>query len=72
MNADEEMKVRVALVEQSYNTLDRRLQSVEAKIDVIHNDIKNSNIGLIKVIVGSAGTILAGCLSVVTVILMKL
>ena len=65
-------EVRLALVEQNYQNLDNRLQKVEEKIDVIHRDIKESNVGLIKVIVGAAGTVLAGCLSVVITILMKI
>lgn len=69
---DHRTEVRLALVEQNYQNLDRRLQNVEKKIDVIHTDIKDSNAGLIKVIIGAAGTIVAGCLSVVVAILMKL
>ena len=65
-------EVRLALVEQNYQNLDARLQKVEQKIDVIHRDIKESNVSLIKVIVGAAGTVLAGCLSVVITILMKI
>lgn len=65
-------EVRLALVEQNYQNLDARLDKVERKIDVLHEDIKNSNVSLIKVIVGAAGTIVAGCLSVVVTILMKL
>lgn len=65
-------EVRLALVEQNYQNLDARLDKVERKIDVLHEDIKNSNVSLIKVIVGAAGTIVAGCLSVVITILMKL
>jgi tetrahydromethanopterin S-methyltransferase subunit G len=64
-------EVRMALLEQSYQNLDRRLDSVEAKIDVIHRDIQTSNAGLIKVIVGAAGTIVAGLLStIITMIVM--
>jgi len=64
-------EVRLALVEQNYQNLDARLDKVEKKIDELHTDIKNSNVGLIKIIVGAAGTIVAGCFSVVITILMK-
>jgi tetrahydromethanopterin S-methyltransferase subunit G len=64
-------EVRLALVEQNYQNLDARLDKVEQKIDVLHSDIKNSNVSLVKVIVGAAGTIVAGCFSVVITILMK-
>ena len=67
-----QIDVRIALVEQNYQNLDKRLQSVETKIDGLHTDITNSNAGLIKVIVGAAGTITAGLLSTIVVLLMKL
>jgi tetrahydromethanopterin S-methyltransferase subunit G len=65
-------EVRLALVEQNYQNLDARLDKVENKLDQLHTDIKESNVGLVKVIIGSAGTVLAGCLSVVITILMKM
>lgn len=65
-------EVRLALVEQNYQNLDARLDKVEIKLDQLHTDIKNSNVSLVKVIIGAAGTVLAGCLSVVVTILMKI
>ena len=65
-----ELDTRMALVEQNYENLARRLEKVEEKIDQIHIDIKNSNNSLIKVIVGAAGSIVTGLLSLIVVILM--
>lgn len=64
--------VRLALVEQNYQNLNSRLDSVERKIDVLHQDIKNSNIGLIKVIIAATATITAGLLSTIAAVVMVL
>jgi tRNA A22 N-methylase len=66
-----DMDVRISLVEQSYQNLEKRLDKVEAKIDDISLDIKNSHSSLIKVIIGTGGTLIASILSVVVVMLMN-
>ena len=65
------MDTRMALIEQKYEQLDNRLEKVEQKLDVIYDDMKNGQNSLIKVIVGAAGTITTGLLSVVIVVLMN-
>ena len=66
-----DLDTRMALVEQKYQQLDARLEKVEQKLDVIYDDMKNGQNSLIKVIVGAAGTITTGLLSVVIVVLMN-
>lgn len=66
-----DLDTRMALVEQKYQQLDARLEKVEEKLDVIYDDMKNGQHSLIKVIVGAAGTIVTGLLSVVIVVLMN-
>jgi tetrahydromethanopterin S-methyltransferase subunit G len=66
-----EHEVRVALVEQNYQQLDKRMEKVEQKMDLLHTDLLNANHSLIKVIVGSAGTIFAGVISLIVVILLN-
>ncbi len=66
-----EVEVRLSLVEQNYQQLDKRLEKVEEKIDVLHTDLMNSNHSLVKVIIGAAGTIFAGVISLIVVILMN-
>lgn len=68
---DSETEVRLSLVEQNYQQLDKRLEKVEGKIDDLHKDIINGNSGLIKVIVGAASSIVASLLSVIIVMLMN-
>jgi hypothetical protein len=50
--------------------LDTRLTSLEKKVDDIHEDIVAGQKSLTKVIVGTAGTVIAGVLSVVVAVLM--
>ena len=65
-----DLDTRMALVEQKYEQLDARLEKVEHKLDIIYEDMKNGQNSLIKVIIGAAGTITTGLLSVVVVVLL--
>lgn len=67
----ESLEAHVDLCALRYENLDKRLSSVEDKIEDLHKDIKLGNASLIKVIVGAAGTISAGLLSTIIVILFK-
>lgn len=66
-----DVEVRLSLVEQNYQQLDKRLEKVEQKIDTLHDDMVASNNSLIKVIIGASGTIVAGLLSTIIVLLMN-
>ena len=66
------LEAHVDLCAVRYKSLDIRLTKVEDKIDEVHKEIKEGNNSLIKVIVGGAATVLAGMLSTVVVLLMKL
>ena len=65
------LEAHVDLCAVRYTQLDNRLVKVEEKLDIIAVDMKNSNSALIKIIVGAAGSIVAGLLSTVIVVLMK-
>jgi hypothetical protein len=47
------------------------LYKVEEKIQEVHKDIKDGNASMTKVIIGAAGTIVAGLLSTIVVLLMS-
>tara|TARA_B110000503_G_C6975281_1_gene340889 strand:+ start:537 stop:749 length:213 start_codon:yes stop_codon:yes gene_type:complete len=66
-----EIDTRIALVEQNYQQLDRRLEKVEGKIDNLHIDMTTANHSVIKVIIGAASTIVASLLSIIVVMLMN-
>ena len=67
----ESLEAHVDLCAVRYANLDKRLTNVEEKIDEVHEDIKNGNQSMIKVLIGSAGTIVAGLLSTIVVLLMN-
>jgi hypothetical protein len=68
----ESLEAHVDLCALRYENLDRRLTNVETKLDSISNDMKAGQNSLSKVIIGAAGTIVAGLLSTIVVVLMQL
>lgn len=66
------LEAHVDLCAIRYEQLDKRLTTVEKKLDSISNEMKAANTSLIKVIVGAAGTITSGLLGTIVVMLMKL
>ena len=68
----ENLEAHVDLCEQRYNNLELRLSKIETKVEHIHADITNGNKSMVKVIVGATGTIVAGLLSTIVVIILNL
>jgi len=68
----ESLEAHVDLCALRYEQLDKRLSTLEEKVDDIHNDIVDGQKGLSKVIIGTAGTVVAGVLSIVVTILLKM
>lgn len=66
------LEAHVDLCAVRYEALDKRLTKVEEKLDSIANDMKAGQHSLSKVIIGAAGTIVAGLLSTIVVVLMQL
>ncbi len=64
------LEAHVDLCALRYQQLDSRLTSLEKKVDDIHEDIVTGQKSLTKVVVGTAGTVVAGVLSVVVAVLM--
>jgi hypothetical protein len=65
------LEAHVDLCALRYAQLDNRLTTLEKKVDDIHCDIVDGQKSLTKVIIGTAGTIIAGVLSIVVAILMN-
>ena len=65
------LEAHVDLCEQRYITLESRLASVESKLEHVHQDITHGNKSMFKVLIGATGTIVAGLLSTIVVILMN-
>lgn len=65
------LEAHVDLCALRYAQLDKRLTHLEQKVDDMHEEIVSGQKSLVKVIIGTAGTITAGILSVVIALLMK-
>ena len=63
------LEAHVDLCQQRYLTLERRLDTIEVKVMNVHSDIINGNKSLTKVLIGTCGTIIAGLLSTIVVVL---
>lgn len=68
----ENLEAHVDLCAQRYEVLEGRLTKVEEKVDAVHNLISQGQQSMTKVIIGAAGTIVAGLLSTIIVIIMNL
>jgi tetrahydromethanopterin S-methyltransferase subunit G len=66
------LEAHVDLCAVRYEALDKRLTKVEEKIEELHDDMRNGNQSLIKVMIGAAGTIVAGLLSTIIVLIMAI
>lgn len=66
------LEAHVDLCALRYAQLDNRLSTLENKVDQMHEDIVEGQKGLTKVIIGTAGTVIAGVLGIVVTILMKM
>lgn len=65
------LEAHVDLCALRYESLDRRLQNVETEIKGIREDMRQGQNSLAKVIIGATGTIIAGMLSTIVVLLMN-
>jgi tetrahydromethanopterin S-methyltransferase subunit G len=65
------LEAHVDLCAIRYETLEKRLSAVETKIDEVHDDIKQGQTSLVKVLIGATGTIVAGLLSTIVVLLVN-
>lgn len=66
------LEAHVDLCALRYGQLDQRLTSLEEKVETVHKDIVEGQKSLTKVIIGTAGTVIAGVLSIVVTILLKM
>ena len=67
----ENLEAHVDLCAQRYEVLEGRLTKIEEKVEHIHRDITEGQKSMTKVLIGTAGTVIAGLLSTLLVILMN-
>ena len=67
----ENLEAHVDLCQQRYKQLESRLDKIEKKVEAIHSDMIDGQKSMTKVLIGTAGTIVAGLLSTIVVILLQ-
>jgi hypothetical protein len=67
----ENLEAHVELCAQRYENLDRRLSSIEGKFGDLKKLIEEGQSSMLKVIIGTAGTVITGVLGLLVVILQK-
>jgi hypothetical protein len=68
----ENLEAHVELCAQRYTSLENRLTNIEDKVSGLQKLIEDSHNSMTKVIIGTAGTVVAGVLSVLVVLLTKM
>jgi hypothetical protein len=68
----ESLEAHVDLCALRYEQLDRRMTAIEAKVEHIHEDIVHGQKSMTKVLIGTAGTVIAAVASVIVTILLKM
>ena len=67
----ENLEAHVELCAQRYTSLENRLTNIENKVGGLQKLIEDSHNSMTKVIIGTAGTVVAGVLSVLVVLLTR-
>ena len=65
------LEAHVDLCAQRYDSLDKRLTSIEGKFSDLKKLIENGHDSMTKVVIGTAGTIITGIIGLVVVVLQK-
>ena len=68
----ESLEAHVDLCALRYEQLDRRMTKLEEKVEHIHEDIVHGQKSMTKVLIGTAGTVIAAVASVIVTILLKM
>lgn len=67
----ENLEAHVELCAERYKQLETRLSSIEDKVERLSQIIQQSQTSMTKVMIGTAGTIVAGVISIIVAILMN-
>jgi hypothetical protein len=68
----ENLEAHVELCAQRYAALEKRLTAIEDKVSTLQSTIEKSSLHTVKVLIGSAGTIIVSVLGLLGVILTKI
>ena len=67
----QDLDLHVQLCAQRYKDLDSRLTSLEVKTDQILAEIRQNKTEMTKIMIGTAGTVIASVLALVVTVLIK-
>lgn len=67
----ENLEAHVELCAERYKQLETRLGTIEKKVTSLQETIEKSHLSTIKVLIGTAGTLIASVISVLIVVLTK-
>jgi len=68
----ENLEAHVELCAERYKQLDTRLHSIEKKVSTLQDTIEKSHHNTARILIGTAGTVIVGVLSLIGVILTKM
>lgn len=68
----ENLEAHVELCAQRYGSLETRLTKIETKVGELQELIEKSHLSTIKVLIGTAGTVIAGVLSTLVIVLTQM
>jgi hypothetical protein len=67
----ENLEAHVELCAQRYDALEKRLGSIETKVSTLQDLVEAGQLSMTKVLIGTAGTVVAGVISTLIIILTK-
>lgn len=68
----ENLESHVELCALRYSALETRLSTIEDKVGSLQDIIEKSHLSTIKILIGTAGTVVAGVLSTLVVVMTKM
>lgn len=66
------LEAHVELCAQRYDQIEVRLDTIESKVSKLQETIEKSHNSMVKVLIGTAGTVLTGVFSVIIVVMNKM
>jgi len=67
----ENLEAHVELCAERYKQLETRLSNIETKVSTLADLVEKGQMSMIKVLIGTAGTVVAGVISTLIIILTK-
>lgn len=68
----ENLETHVELCALRYESLEKRLGSIETKVSTLQELLEKGQLSMTKVLIGTAGTVIAGVISTLVIVLTKL